>query len=256
MAHAHPVGGGGAACDDGGTRWRTPPLTENSAMLMMDIHRDAIHGGGVGEVRDDGVGGAAQDEGDENQLSECSWPSSSLQEMPRPVLRGGCSQEAFQSFTQQWDQYARYHSGMDVGELRQQLLNCADGALEPLMYNSLGGKVDTLSQTDLVKQLEQLAVVVVGEDVKQMVVPTVEMLPLSNGQKGGLGGANKKEIPKTFVKCEEPYCQRGARGQGLRTEGVEEPHVRCPQEAGADHPAGDDWEEERPEKDRQYPSTW
>ena len=32
-------------------------------MLMMDIHRDAIHGGGVGEVRDDGVGGAVQDEG-------------------------------------------------------------------------------------------------------------------------------------------------------------------------------------------------
>ena len=81
---------------------------------------------------------------------------------------------------------------MDVGELRQQLLNCADGALEPLMYNSLGGKVDTLSQTDLVKQLEQLAVVV-GEEVKQMVVPTVEMLPLTNGQKGA---PMKKKYPR------------------------------------------------------------
>ena len=92
-------------------------------------------------------------------------------EMPRPVLRGGCSQEEFQSFTQQWNQYARYPSGMDVGEFRQQLLNCADRALEAIMYDFLGSKVDTLSQTDLFKQLEELTVVVVGKDVKQMVVP-------------------------------------------------------------------------------------
>jgi hypothetical protein len=45
------------------------------------------------------------------------WPSSDLQEMPRPVLREECSQEEFQSFTQQWNLYARYHSGMDVREL-------------------------------------------------------------------------------------------------------------------------------------------
>ena len=45
--------------------------------------------------------------------------------------------------------------------------------------------------------------------------------------------------------------QCGDRGHGLRTEGVEEPHVRCPQEAGADHPAGDEWEEEGQEKGRQ-----
>ena len=144
---------------------------------------------------------------------------------------------------------------MDVGELRQQLLNCADGALEPLMYNSLGGKVDTLSQTDLVKQLEQLAVVVgeevnldvrndalyptkvevfangntveeVNKDVRQKVVLSkVDMLHLSHGKCGGLGGANEKQIPKNIVrlagkleetleetpktveKCEEPYCQ-------------------------------------------------
>jgi hypothetical protein len=92
----------------------------------------------------------------------------------------------FKSFKQHWNQYAKYHNGMDVGELRQQLLNCADGALETLMYNSLGSQVDTLSQTDLFKQLEELAVVVVGKDVKQMVVPKVDMLHLS---------------------CEEPSCQ-------------------------------------------------
>jgi hypothetical protein len=60
-------------------------------------------------------------------------PGPNLQEMPRPVLREECSQEEFQSFTQQWSLYARYHSGMDVGELRQQLLNSADRPLEAAM---------------------------------------------------------------------------------------------------------------------------
>ena len=76
------------------------------------------------------------------------------------------------------DQYAMYHSGMDIGELRQQLSNCADGALEDFMYDSLGSKVDTISLTDLFQQLEELAVVVVNEDTKQVqkqtVVPEVE----------------------------------------------------------------------------------
>ena len=66
-------------------------------------------------------------------------------ETSHPVLRGGCSQEEFQSFTQQWYLYAKYNNGMDVGELRQQLLNCADGPLEAAMYNALGSKIDTLS---------------------------------------------------------------------------------------------------------------
>jgi hypothetical protein len=48
---------------------------------------------------------------------------------------------------------------MDVGELRQQLLNCTDGPLEASMYDALGSKVDTLSQTDLLEELEKLAVV-------------------------------------------------------------------------------------------------
>jgi hypothetical protein len=156
---------------DGGARWRIPQLTEKIAMQLMDYHRADVHGqqigGGGEEVRDGGGDEAVHDAG-------WSWQGSYHKEMPRPVLRGGCSQEEFKSFKQHWNQYAKYHNGMDVGELRQQLLNCADGALETLMYDSLGSQVDTLSQTDLFKQLEELAVVVVRKDVKQMVVPKVE----------------------------------------------------------------------------------
>jgi hypothetical protein len=62
------------------------------------------------------------------------------------------------AITQQWNLYARYHSGMDVRELRQQLLNCADGPLEAAMYDALGRKIDTLSETDMMEELEKLAV--------------------------------------------------------------------------------------------------
>ena len=49
--------------------------------------------------------------------------------------------------------------------------------------------------------------VVVDEDMKQTVVPQVEILPLY-GQSGGQeGGAQKTLIPKTFVRCEEVSCQ-------------------------------------------------
>ena len=81
-----------------------------------------------------------------------------VEEIPHPVLRGGCSQEEFQAFTLQWNLYAKYHNGMDVRELRQQLLNCVDGHLEATMYDTLGSKVDTLSETDLLEELEKLAV--------------------------------------------------------------------------------------------------
>jgi hypothetical protein len=60
---------------------------------------------------------------------------------------------------QQWSLYAGCHGGMDERELRQQLLNCAVGPLEAVMYDALGSKVDTLSETNLMKKLEKLAVV-------------------------------------------------------------------------------------------------
>ena len=40
-----------------------------------------------------------------------------LQEVQCPVLRGGCNQDEFQAFTQQWSLYRGYHSGMDEREL-------------------------------------------------------------------------------------------------------------------------------------------
>ena len=45
----------------------------------------------------------------------------------------------------------------------------------------------------LFKQLKELALLVVGKDVKQMVMPKVDLLPLSYGKCGGHeGGAQLK----------------------------------------------------------------
>ena len=81
------------------------------------------------------------------------------QEVPCPLLRGGCNQGEFKAFAQQWGLYAGCQGGMDERELRQQLLNCAVGPLENIMYNALGSKLDTLSESDLMEELAKLAVV-------------------------------------------------------------------------------------------------
>jgi hypothetical protein len=62
---------------------------------------------------------------------------------------------------------------MDERELRQELLNCALGPLEDVMYDTLGGKVDSLSETDLLDELEKLATVKTGTVVQAVDYPTV-----------------------------------------------------------------------------------
>ena len=69
---------------------------------------------------------------------------------------------------------------MDERELRQELLNCAVGPLEDVMYNTLGGKVDSLSETDLLDELEKLATVKTGTEVQAVDYPA--RITLSSSQ--------------------------------------------------------------------------
>jgi hypothetical protein len=62
---------------------------------------------------------------------------SNLREVPRLWLRGGCSQDEFQAFTQQWSLSTGCHSGMDERELRTKLLNSIDRPLEDALYDAL-----------------------------------------------------------------------------------------------------------------------
>ena len=54
---------------------------------------------------------------------------------------------------------------IDDRELRQELLNFAVGPLEDRMYDTLGAKVDFLSEADLMNELEKLALVKTGTEV-------------------------------------------------------------------------------------------
>ena len=47
---------------------------------------------------------------------------------------------------------------MDDRELRQQLLRCTDRPLEAAMYDALGSKINTISETDMMEELGKLAV--------------------------------------------------------------------------------------------------
>jgi hypothetical protein len=62
---------------------------------------------------------------------------------------------------------------MDERELRQELLNCAVGPLEDVMYDTLGGKVDSLSETDLLGELEKLAMVKTGTEMQAVDYPAM-----------------------------------------------------------------------------------
>jgi hypothetical protein len=95
------------------------------------------------------------------------------QEVPCPLLRGGCNQGEFKAFAQQWSLYAGCQGGMDERELRQQLLNCAVGPLEDVMYDALGSKLDTLSESDLMEELEKLAVVKIVAVVQAVNYPAM-----------------------------------------------------------------------------------
>ena len=69
------------------------------------------------------------------------------------------------SWTWRWNQFARYQSEADADQLRDQLLNCLDTALQVVVYRALGSNVDTITQADLLTVIELLAV----EEVEKIV---------------------------------------------------------------------------------------
>ena len=73
------------------------------------------------------------------------------------MFKGGCSPHEFRRFTHQWNLYAESPGEIHERELRQELLNCAEGPFEDVMYDTLGTKVDSLSEADLLYELEILA---------------------------------------------------------------------------------------------------
>ena len=89
--------------------------------------------------------------------------------IPQPCIAVGCSQEDFKFFKRSWNQYVRASNEMGDVVLRDQLLHCPDYALKRAVAMALGDRVNTITVSDLLKEIETLAVVRQNNLVNTMV---------------------------------------------------------------------------------------
>ena len=111
----------GCTAGEGGAKFRTPALAPAQAVEYLGFHREDAHG----------QRGAAAGEGAEKVP-------------PSKIPSGGCSQEDSKFFT---------------SKLKDKPTNCPNGTLRSTMYKTLGDRINTISMTDLLKEIEVLAVV-------------------------------------------------------------------------------------------------
>ena len=124
----------------GGERWKTQELPEALALQTLDRH---LLGHGL-QI----PGGGNSDGGNRSRLEK----------LPRPSISAGCNQQDFQFFREQWTRYKRASGESDEAKLRDQLMYCPDEALRKHVSRSLGARVDTITEVDLLKEIEMLAV--------------------------------------------------------------------------------------------------
>ena len=91
---------------DGGTKWKTPALSEDNALKHSDI------------------------------------PEPFIAQIPRPSVSGGCSKEEFNIFTSKWE---RSSPEVDTTKLRDQLFSCPDKNLRTALHRSHGAWLSTIS---------------------------------------------------------------------------------------------------------------
>jgi hypothetical protein len=131
---------GCTSCEAGG-KFKTPAAAGDmaSAITYLNQHRADVHGQPAGVA-----GGVSK-----IQLSK----------IPRPEISGGCSQEDFKFFTRKWDQYVRSSNETDPTKLKDQLTKCPNDSLRNALYKALGDRIDSISVDNLMKEIEELAVV-------------------------------------------------------------------------------------------------
>jgi hypothetical protein len=139
---------------EGGARFRTNPGDLASTLRHLQLHREDVHGqapvasGGANKVQ--------------------------LSKIPRPEIRGGCSQEDFKFFTRKWDQYVRSSNEQDPDKLKDQLTNCPNDTLRNALYKALGDRIDSINVADLMKEIEELAVVRQSNNVNTLAMITAK----------------------------------------------------------------------------------
>ena len=130
-------------CDVGpdGSRWKTQKLSEPLALQMLDRHL-LSHGMQVASL--------SSGDGASNK--------SRFQKLHRPSLSAGTTMKDFKFFLQEWERYKRASGDTDVVRIRDQLLNCTDEKLRKHLSSTLGERILSISEKDLLSEIEILAV--------------------------------------------------------------------------------------------------
>jgi hypothetical protein len=139
--------------EDGG-KFKTPAGNLASAITYLNQHREDVHGQPAGAA-----GGPSK-----VQLSK----------IPRPEISGGCSQEVIMLFTRKWAQYVRSSNETDPTKLKDQLTNCPNESLRNALYKALWVRIDSISVDNLMKEIEELAVVRQSNNVNTLAMITAK----------------------------------------------------------------------------------
>ena len=126
----------------GGARWKSQLLPFQDAVQMLDRHRQDLHQAG-GHAPAPRVDGGAR---------------SRYEKLHRPTISAGTTLKDFKFFLEEWVRYKRASGDDDVVRTRDQLLNCTDEALRKHVSSTLGERIRNITEDDLLKVIEELAV--------------------------------------------------------------------------------------------------
>ena len=130
----------GCAHGEGGAKYKTPLLSEGTAMEMLKMHR-ADHHAPQGQAQ----GGAA------NHVKP--------EKYTRPVLAKGIGEDKYNLYLSNWSRYKRSTGLVDDTTVRDQLVGTCSTELYEDLYNLLGSSIDQKTELELLTEMKRLAVV-------------------------------------------------------------------------------------------------
>ena len=88
------------------------------------------------------------------------------EKVPRPQIKLGVSQDEFSYFQDEWTSYKRSCDIRDETETRDQLRAACNEDLRRNLFNCLGSKLKTLTEQQMMDEIQQLAVLAQNNLVK------------------------------------------------------------------------------------------
>ena len=137
-----------------GTNYKTPPLPQQYALQLMEMHRAVAHGIGGAEVVHD--------------------RDAQFEYLPQPackaVLHRGCSVEEFKSFNVDWDKFAEKYSSWFTAQpgeedeymlndlLNSHLLGCIPASMETAIRKDRSYTVDKVPTAHILMDIKRFMV--------------------------------------------------------------------------------------------------